>query len=131
MYRQLFEAEEIHAAENAPYRNATLFDLLKALKRAIDRAPDTPSPHIVTRYPITVEEKSAEIVHVLRARGSIRFFELVAGLTRQHLVVTFLALLELAKNRSIHIQQDEQFDDIVVVKRIEESVQESEQEIEA
>lgn len=118
LYRQLFEAEEIHASENAPYRNATLFDLLKALKRAIERAPDISDPHVVTKYPITVEEKSEEIMHILRSRASVRFFELVGGLSRQHIVVTFLALLELAKSHSIHIQQDEQFDDIIVVQRL-------------
>jgi len=131
MYRQIFEAEEIHASESAPYRNATLFDLLKALKRAVERAPDAPLPHMVTRYPISVEEKAEEINHILKARGSVRFFELVGGLSRQHIVVTFLALLELAKNHSIRIQQDERFDDIVVVKRIEEEVVgENEEEIE-
>lgn len=121
MYRQLFEAEELQASEAGNYRNATLFDLLKALKRAIDRAPDSPEPHVVTRFPITVEEKSAEIVHTLNVRGSIRFFELITGLPRLHIVVTFLALLELAKNSFIRIQQDEGFDDILVVKRTEEA----------
>lgn len=128
LYRQIFDADEIHAAENAPYRNATLFDLLKALKRAIERAPETPDPHVVTRYPITVEEKAEEIVHILRTRPSVRFFELVGTLSRQHIVVTFLALLELAKSHAIHIQQDEQFDDIVIVQR-RHAVSENEQEI--
>lgn len=120
LYRQVFEAEEIHAAEHANYRNATLFDLLKALKRAIERAPEAPDPHVVTRFPITVEEKADEIVHMLRQRPAVRFFELVGGLTKMHIVVTFLALLELAKNHRIRVQQDESFDDIVIVGRTED-----------
>jgi segregation and condensation protein A len=117
MYRQLFEAEEIHAQTDGSYRNATLFDLLKALKRAIERAPDAPESHVVTRFPITVEEKSEEIVHILRTRPSVRFFELIGGLTKMHIVVTFLALLELAKIQMILIQQEGEFDDIVIVNR--------------
>lgn len=117
MYRQLFDAEEMQASDMGSYRNATLFDLLKALKRAVERAPDTPEPHVVTRFPITVEEKSAEILHTLRARGATRFFELITGVSRMHVVVTFLALLELAKNHLIRVQQDEGFDDIVIVAR--------------
>jgi segregation and condensation protein A len=117
LYRQVFEAEEIHASEHANYRNATLFDLLKALKRAIERAPDEPDPHVVTRFPITVEEKSSEILVMLRQRPAVRFFEIVGGLTKMHIVVTFLALLELAKNHHIRVQQDETFDDIVIVGR--------------
>lgn len=121
MYRKIFEAEEIHAAETAGYRNATLFDLLKALRRAIDRAPVEAEAHVVTRFPITVEEKSEEIVHILRVRPSVRFFELIGGLSRMHLVVTFLALLELAKVHAIRISQDESFDDIVIAARAPES----------
>lgn len=117
MYRQVFDAEQIHAQEDGSYRNATLFDLLKALKRAIERAPDAPAPHIVTRLPVTVEETSEEILHTLRARPSVRFFEFISGKTRLHIVVTFLALLELAKNALVRIQQDETFDDIVIAAR--------------
>ncbi len=117
LYRQIFEAEAIHAEESGTYRNATLFDLLKALKRAIDRAPEESDPHVITRYPITVEEKSEEILHLLRARPSVRFFELITGHSRAHIVVTFLALLELAKNHHIRVQQDERFDDIVIAAR--------------
>lgn len=132
LYRQVFEAEEIHAAESGAYRNATLFDLLKALKKAIDRAPDETGTHVVTRYPITVEEKAEEILHLLRQRPSVRFFELVHTLSRDHIVVTFLALLELAKNHNIRVQQDELFDDIVIVARAdnEESIFENNNETE-
>lgn len=120
LYRSLFEAEEIHANESGAYRNATLFDLLKALKRAVEKAPDSADPHIVTRFPISVEEKSDEILHVLKSNPTTRFFSLVAGLSRMHVVVTFLALLELVKNLRIKIQQDDKFDDIVIVLRDQE-----------
>ncbi len=118
LYRSVFEAEEIHAAESGAYRNATLFDLLKALKRAVEKAQEQPDPHIVTRFLITVEEKSEEILHTLRTKTSVRFFELIGELTKMHVVVTFLALLELAKNHRIVIQQDLQFDDIIISARI-------------
>ncbi len=117
LYRQIFEAEEIHATESGAYRNATLFDLLKALKRAIDKAPDQDDPHVVTRFPITVEEKATEIMHVLRSSTSTSLFRLVQGLTRLHIVVTFLALLELAKNQLILVRQDDRHDDIEIVER--------------
>lgn len=121
LYRNVFEAEEIHAADTGAYRNATLFDLLKALKRAIERAPEKPDPHVVTRFPITVEEKSEEIIHMLRQRPAVRFFELIGGLTKMHIVVTFLALLELAKLHRIIVQQDERFDDIIIAQRSDEA----------
>lgn len=122
LYRQIFEAEQIHGAESGSYRNATLFDLLKALKRAIEKAPDKEEPHVVTRFPITVEEKSDEILHILKSKPAARFFELVSGLTKMHIVVTFLALLELAKLQRIRVQQDERFDDIVIAERNDEDM---------
>lgn len=127
LYRKVFEAENIHRADDGAYRNATLFDLLKALKKAIERAPSEPDPHIVTRFPITVEEKTEEILHTLKTRPSVRFFELISGLAKTHIVVTFLALLELAKNSFIRIQQDETFDDIVVAARNPNETSENEQ----
>jgi segregation and condensation protein A len=136
LYRSVFEAEEIHASENGAYRNATLFDLLKALKRAVEKAPDKADPHVVTRFPITVEEKAEEIMHTLRTKPSLRFFEVISGLTKMHVVVTFLALLELAKLHRIIIRQDERFDDIVVAARpdapsapTEENIQEQEENV--
>lgn len=128
LYRSVFEAEEIHAAESGAYRNATLFDLLKALKRAVEKAPDQADPHVVTRFPITVEEKAAEIIHTLGTKPSVRFFELIGGLTKMHIVVTFLALLELAKNHRILVQQDERFDDIIIAIRVETDGELHEQE---
>ncbi len=128
LYRSVFEAEEIHAAESGAYRNATLFDLLKALKRAVEKAPDQADPHVVTRFPITVEEKAAEIIHTLGTKPSVRFFELIGGLTKMHIVVTFLALLELAKNHRIIVQQDERFDDIIIAIRVETDGEPLEQE---
>jgi segregation and condensation protein A len=114
LYRQIFDADEIYASDNDSYRNATLFDLLKALRRAIQRAPEPTDPHTVTRYPITVEEKAAEILRVLSINSSARFFELVNQLSVQHIVVTFLAILELTKNAKIIVKQDVEFDDIVI-----------------
>lgn len=125
LYRQVFEAEEIHASESGTYRNATLFDLLKALKRAIEKAPEKAEPHVVTRFPITVEEKSEEIIHILKTKSAARFFELVSGLAKMHIVVTFLALLELAKLQRIRVQQDLRFDDIVIVERKEDDDQQT------
>lgn len=131
LYRQVFEAEEIHASESGTYRNATLFDLLKALKRAIEKAPEKAEPHVVTRFPITVEEKSEEIIHILKTKTAARFFELVSGLAKMHIVVTFLALLELAKLQRIRVQQDLRFDDIVIVERKEDDDQQTPNEEES
>ena len=41
------------------------------------------------------------------------FFELFPIMTKEYVVATFLAILEMAKSREIKITQEENFDDII------------------
>ena len=41
------------------------------------------------------------------------FFELFPIVTKEYIVATFLAILEMAKNREIRIIQEDNFDDII------------------
>ena len=54
------------------------------------------------------------IMRRIKERGEARFSELCAelGMTRDVIIVTFLAVLELIKRRRVTFEQDEPFDDI-------------------
>ncbi len=119
-YRQFFDGEQQHITYNDSLKNATLFDLLRALKRAIDKAPKPEKQHIVARQPITIEEKVEHIFHLLSKRNKVSFAELINQLPRMHIVITFLALLDLVKSRRIWLVQDSTDDDIVISERAEE-----------
>ena len=67
---------------------------------------------------ISVAERINYIRSVLRKYGSISFGSLVEGCaTRENVVVTFLALLELIKERRLIVEQAVNFGDIIINKR--------------
>jgi len=121
-YRTLFDEDNklANAGSENDYKNATLFDLIKAFKKAMDRTEVKPNQHIVSLISITVEEKTRHILNQLVIKKRISFFDLTKSDTRQHIVVTFLALLELIKSRLIFIVQSDTFDDIVICNNPEE-----------
>jgi segregation and condensation protein A len=121
-YRTYFEGEQHHLSYNDSLKNATLFDLLRAVKRAIDKAPLPPKQHIVERQAITVDEKITYITTLLRSKKNIRFMDLVENLSKIHIVVTFLALLDLVKGQLIWLRQENIDDELIISERMEAEV---------
>ena len=102
--RSVAPAEEIPAAG---FREVSVFELLTALKRVLDRLPKD-VVHEVMLDKITVREKMTLLLDHLRTQGRILFESLFAEVkTRMEVVVTFLAMLELVKVRAIRIFQEE------------------------
>ena len=88
-------------------REVSVFELLNALKRVLDRLPKE-NIHEVTLDKITVREKMTLLLDTLRQRPTVLFDALFAeAKTRMEVVVTVLAMLELVKARAIRIFQDE------------------------
>lgn len=77
---------------------------------------DTPQPTTIDAEEVTVVERMADIrTHFVHTgRKSISFSELIEKPTRQTIVVTFLALLELIKDHQVLVQQDSLESDISI-----------------
>ncbi|HEX9273275.1 MAG TPA: segregation/condensation protein A [Candidatus Binatia bacterium] len=102
--RSVAPAEEIPAPG---FREVSVFELLTALKRVLDRLPKD-IVHEVMLEKITMREKMTLLLDQLRTQGKILFESLFADVTtRMEVVVTFLAMLELVKVRAIRIFQEE------------------------
>jgi len=96
------------------FRELSVFELLSALKRVIERLPKD-IVHEVTLEKITVREKMTLLLDKLRAQGRLVFEELFADVrSRMEIVVTFLGMLELVKMRAIRIFQDDLGGPIVI-----------------
>ena len=67
----------------------------------------------VTKKGISIEQRRAEIKNIIFKRRKVNFFELFDVLTREYLVVTFLAILEMTRKREINIKQENNFDEII------------------
>lgn len=123
-YRRLFNEEYKLAEEQNPnnYSNANLFNLMKAFQTAMERNTAKPKQHLVTMINITVDEKKHEILDSLKKKNNVTFFEITMDIPRIHIVVTFLAVLELIKSRLIYIRQVDLFEDILIAYRPEISL---------
>ena len=97
-------AEEVAVAG---FREVSLFELLSALHRVIERVAKD-DVHEVILDQITMREKMTLVLDTLRAGGKVLFEALFSAVkSRMEVIVTFLAMLELVKIRAIHIFQEE------------------------
>ncbi len=95
--------------------SATVFDLIKTFHLMVERFKEQVVLE-VRRETTTVEEKLAEIRRLLQVEKEFLFsFFFRHKPTRFHLVVTFLALLELVRLREVRLLQKGVFQDIRVV----------------
>lgn len=96
--------------------SVSLFDLLDAFRGILQRIEERAGV-AVDREAITVAEKIAEIEATFSQRKKVKFSELAAArLTRPHLVVLFIAILELTRMRCIRVRQDELFSDFWIIR---------------
>lgn len=90
-----------------------VYDLLEAFKNLLERQEyNKPISTKITRKELSVKERSAKIREILKERKRINFVELFDDFSRAYVVVTFLSVLEMVKNREINIKQDNNFSDI-------------------
>lgn len=93
--------------------DVTLDDLIDAFKKFLDRQKQNrPLSTKVTKKGITVEERRNSIKKILIDKRKVNFLELFDEITREYVVVTFLAVLEMAKKQELKIVQENNFDDI-------------------
>jgi segregation and condensation protein A len=107
------------------FREVSVFDLLGALKRVIDRLPKD-TVHEVALDKITVREKMTLLLETLRVHGSVLFESLFVEVkSRVEVVATFLAMLELVKVRAIRVFQEEMAGPIMIeaAARMEEAAE--------
>ncbi|MFB1080784.1 segregation/condensation protein A [Jeotgalibacillus sp. JSM ZJ347] len=93
-----------------------LYDLIGAFNKLMRRKKiKKPISTRVTRQEISIEKRMSEILHTIRSQSSPRAFsELFPVAEKPHMVVSFLAVLELVKRQEIFIKQDHNFSEIMV-----------------
>lgn len=98
--------------------DVTLDDLVLAFEKFLKRKEEEkPLSTKVTKNEITIEERRVEIRNILHERKKVDFVSLFEVCTREYVVVTFLTILEMAKQKEISIKQDSNFENIVVEVR--------------
>lgn len=126
--QMLYTREEVeNAVWNSPPQDVldhgkevvavTLFDLLRAFHEVVKRF-EAQAGMEVDQEEVTIEQKLTEIRRLLLVHDSLvfsQFFERISS--KRHLIVAFLALLELVRLREVSLRQAKPFDEIHIARR--------------
>lgn len=94
--------------------DVTLDDLIDAFKKYLERKKDTkPLQTKITVNEVTVSSRRHDIKNLLKTKKRLSFFELFPVVSKEYVIATFLAILEMAKSHELTITQNDTFDDII------------------
>jgi segregation and condensation protein A len=88
-------------------------DLLEAFQKLLERQEhNKPVSTKIARKELSVKERIVKIRNILQEKKKINFVELFDDFSKPYVVVTFLSVLEMAKNKEITLKQDNNFGEI-------------------
>lgn len=71
----------------------------------------------ITTKEYSVSKRSYEIREILKHKDKVKFDELFDFYSKDYLVVTFLSILNMAKNKELYIEQTNNFDELFISAR--------------
>lgn len=93
----------------------TINDLIDAFSLYLDRQKfQSPLKTRIVKNEYSVEERCVSIRNILKTKKKMEFTELFDIITKEYVVVTFLSVLELAKNEEIALKQEKNFGTITI-----------------
>jgi len=97
-------------------RDVSLFDLIAAFKYVVDRMPRN-HVHEINKPNITIDEQIDYILNFFKEKSEATFVQIVSAMVEKiRIVVTFIALLELIKQKQIGVRQVDPYGEMVIVK---------------
>ena len=104
--------------DNTLVREASVDDLIEAFKRFLERKEEEkPLETTIARKEYSVKERKNNIRNILKVKKKAYLEELFEEYNRPVVVVTFLSILEMVKEKSVVISQDRNFDKILIELR--------------
>ncbi|MFA5689436.1 MAG: segregation/condensation protein A [Kiritimatiellales bacterium] len=108
------EHVELGAQPDVGMQDVSIFDLIAALNKALDRAPKEELQEIFAEQ-FTISEKVDYILEVTKNGKPLTLGRIFRNMrSRQEIVCTFLAVLELIKLNRLTARQDGHFEEIVI-----------------
>jgi len=90
-----------------------VMDLLDAFQRLLERQEfNKPVNTKIARKELSVKDRVIKIRSILKEKKRVNFIELFDDFSKPYVVVTFLSVLEMAKNKEIILKQDNNFGEI-------------------
>lgn len=113
--RPPMEEEQIEAEPEPLLFDVNLFDLMGALRTILSRVP--PETMTITRETLTVQDKISLLIERLESEPTVRFTEMFAlDTSKLHVIVTFLALLEILRLGIARAYQEQDFGAIFITR---------------
>ena len=92
--------------------------MIEAFKRFLERKEEEkPLETTIARKEYSVKERKNNIRNILKVKKKAYLEELFEEYNRPVVVVTFLSILEMVKEKSVVISQDRNFDKILIELR--------------
>ena len=99
--------------------DTTVDDLLKAFTMFLERKNmEKPVITKVTSKEYSVRKRKSDIKSYLQTKGKAEFSELFTIYSKSFIVVTFLSILELAKEDEVLLNQESNFDKIFIELKV-------------
>ena len=113
--------EDLSVYTNEPdiYLNLDLVAFVKEFKLFLERKKTLEEVReryrIIERQRMTIEDRIEQIKHLFIRKKRLKFSELLGGeRTRQNVVLTFLSMLELIRQKAVKVRQNANFGEIVI-----------------
>ena len=96
-------------------------DLIDAFKKFLERKNlEKPITTKITNKEYSVKERKHNIKNILREKKKVLFTELFEENNTSFIIVTFLSILEMTKEKEVIIKQDTNFSDISIELKVKE-----------
>ena len=111
-----FELDDVEEPVSDLMSEVSLFELMDVFKKVMQKIPK-PTFHRVELIPVTIEEQMTLILDAAEKKGRLLFSELMADFqSKVIIIVTFIAILELIKQKRVFVWQSAPFSDIWIKK---------------
>lgn len=114
IYTKAPEKYSNYQEEGPTFEGGSVDLLIDAFKKfLIRKEEEKPLNTKVTKKGISVSSRRYEIKNLLKEKGKVSFYQMFSIRSREYIVVTFLAILEMAKNKELIIHQEGIYDEII------------------
>ena len=114
IYTKAPEKYSNYQEEETTFEGGSVDLLIDAYKKfLIRKEEEKPLNTKVTKKGISVSSRRHEIKNLLKEKGKVSFYQMFSIRSREYIVVTFLAILEMAKNKELVIHQEGIYDEII------------------
>lgn len=108
---------EFKSDEKIDY-GVNLDDLIEAFKNFInEKENDKPLNTKITNKEYSITKRCSEIKNILKKKKKVNFTELFEVYNKEYIVITFLSILSMARTGDIVIEQESNFNNIVIKEK--------------